>query len=136
MMPTPKGTNEMKATHKVLVSHRFAANGMQRQIGRVEFYADGKSVIETGHAINLQAAEEILPGFGELLVLSARIQAGKVLREYIAENGRWASVWSEDDGIQCDVYPITPIPDPGPVKVRWNPNNRVRGTRGWFGLNR
>lgn len=120
----------MKATHKVLVSHRFAANGMQRQIGRVEFVVDGSAVIETGHVIDLDKAEAILPGFGELLALSARTQSGKVLREYISEGGKWASVWTEETGIQCDIYPITPIPDPGPP-ARWNPARRIRGL-GWL----
>lgn len=125
----------MKATHKIMVSHRFTANGPQRQIGRVEFAVDGASVIETFYLLPHMVAEEILPGFGDLMMLSARVQAGKVMREYVAENGKWASVWSEETGIQCDVYPITPVPDPGPP-ARWNPEKRVRGTRGWFGLNR
>lgn len=120
----------MKPNFKVCVSHRFTENGMQRNIGRVEFYADGKSVIEICHVLDLQAADEILPGFGELLALSARTQAGKVLREYVEEGGRWASVWTEETGIQCDVYPITTAPDPGPP-ARWNPERRIRGM-GWL----
>ena len=120
----------MKATHKVLVSHRFAANGMQRNLGEVKFCVEGAAVIETANGIDAKLAEEILPGFVELLVLSARIQAGKVLREYIAEGGKWESVRTEETGIQCDVYSITPIPDPGPP-ARWNPARRIRGL-GWL----
>ena len=120
----------MKANFKVIVSHRFTANGTQRQIGRVEFAVDGASVIETSYVIDKATADEIIPGFGELLALSARTQSGKVLREYIAEGGKWASVWTEETGIQCDVYSITPIPDPGPP-ARWNPARRIRGL-GWL----
>jgi len=125
----------MKANFKVMISHRFTANGYQRQIGRVEFAVDGSAVIETGHVIDKAMAEDILPGFGEMLALSARVQAGKGVREYVTDGGRLASVWTEETGIQCDIYPITPEPDPGPP-ARWNPEKRVRGTRGWFGLNR
>ena len=127
----------MKANFKVIVSHRFTANGTQRQIGRVEFAVDGASVIETSYVIDKATADEIIPGFGELLALSARTQAGKVLREYVADSGRWASVWTEETGIQCDVYPITPIPvavpyDPSKFSITFRHRNRVPGGRWWM----